>query len=106
MKNTFWFRHFLLCDELAKKLCSARGWTVENFAECILEENKGRYANSQMTNYFWVADKFFCDLHASDEGEILNNVNLDEIAKLSGEELRKYYEEYCYDSIKWNLTNE
>jgi hypothetical protein len=100
--NSFWFRHFLLCDKFAKEVCSrSRGWEVENFAKCVMEEEAGMYANNQMTIYFWSVDSLLAELHESDYEvvfeylEIEEDIDIDTLAKLTKQELDSYYGAYC-----------
>ena len=111
INNTFWFRHFLLCDHFAKEMCNLRGWHIDNFAKTVAEEELGRTLNNQMTQYFWAADKLFCELHESDKGCLFDNLAEDdgiyigELSKLSEQELAQYYQEYCVGKIGFQLTN-
>jgi hypothetical protein len=66
MENTYWFRYFLLCNELANSIITRQGLKRINFAECILESESGRYANDQMIVYFETADIFFANLFECD----------------------------------------
>ncbi len=105
IKNTFWFRHFLLCNEFAKKCCDLRGWDCPNFALLILEEQNGRIFNKQMTCYFWTADELFSQFHQSDATvcfdylKVEDGVSMEELSKLTADELYEYAEEYCYETF-------
>jgi hypothetical protein len=107
MKNTFWFRHFLMCHVLANKMIAHRGWVVENFAQTILDELENRvFGNSQMNVYFWQADEFFCDLHCSDSGQLFDfleeeDVSIEDLAKLTKHEIDNFYDKYCIGKIKF-----
>jgi hypothetical protein len=113
IKNSFWFRHFLICNELAKKIISARGWHVDNFAETILESQNGMYGNDQMNIYFEIADEFFSDLHTSDSNEVFNELEnedlpIEKLAQLSAKEIDYYFKRYCAGTIDFSntITNE
>ena len=112
INNTFWFRHFLLCDRLAKGMCILRGWKIDNFAKAIFEEESGRTANNQMTQYFWAADELLCELHESDEGfvfdilEAADEVTIQDLSKLSEKELAQYYENYCLGKIDFQTIKQ
>ena len=104
IKNTFWFRHFLMCNELAKKINTAKGWQVDNFAKTILESQNGMYANEQMNIYFEIADKFLCKLHCSDYDEVFNELEeqglpIEKLAKLSADDIKYYFNKYCLTII-------
>lgn len=105
IKNSFWFRHFLMCHHLANK--NIKLGKVLNFANCILQEEQGKVANSQMTYHFWAADSFLCELHCSDEGTVFDNLEeeeltIEELADLSSMELYEYYNSYCVGTINFN----
>ncbi len=109
IKNSFWFRHFLMCSVLANKMMSYRGWHVDNFAKSIIESENGRFGNDQMNVYFWKADEFFCDLHSSDQDMVFENLaeeglEKEKLAKLSLNEINKYYDEYCAGKIDFSNT--
>lgn len=105
IKNSFWFRHFLMCHHLANK--NIKLGKVLNFANCILQEQQGKIANSQMTYHFWAADSFLCELHCSDQGTVFDNLEeeeltIEELADLSSMELYEYYNSYCVGTINFN----
>ena len=90
IENSFWFRHFLMCSQMGNILLTSRGLEKENFANLIIEVEHGKYANEQMTVYFYLSDKFLSQLHCSDEDEVFNSlaengISMEELAKLSVE---------------------
>ena len=112
IKNTFWFRHFLICHVLANKMMEPRGWLVDNFALSILESENGRYGNDQMNVYFRMADIFLCGLHESENDQVFENleneddVDIEDLAKLSAKEIQQYYKKYCIGKIDFiKVTN-
>lgn len=111
IKNSFWFRHFLMCNRLASLMVSARGWCVENFAKTIIESENGRFANNQMNVYFTMADRFLCELHQSEEDMMFDyledeGITIEDLAKLSTEQLNNYYDQYCIGYINFSNTHE
>lgn len=107
IENSFWFRHFLMCSRVANEMMSARGWHVVNFAQSIIESENGCLGNEQMNVYFAMADKFFSELHCSDEDEVFNaleddGVSMQDLAKLSVEEIEEYYYKYCVGAINFS----
>ena len=109
IKNTFWFRHFLMCSRVANLMISARGWGQQNFANLILESEEGRFGNDQMIIYFTSADIFFSELHCSEEDEVFGyleeeGVSMETLSKLSDEEMEDYYNEYCVGMINFDYV--
>jgi len=107
IKNSFWFRHFLMCSKVANLMMSSRGWHVDNFAQSIIESENGRYGNDQMNVYFTMADRFFSELHCSEEDEVFNyleedGISMEDLAKLSSEEIEEYYDKYCIGNIDFS----
>ena len=110
IKNSFWFRHFLMCSKVANTMMSSRGWHVENFAQSFLESENGRYGNDQMNIYFTMADRFFSELHCSEEDEVFNYLEedgfpIEEIAKLSLQEIEGYFDKYCVGKIDFSTVS-
>jgi hypothetical protein len=63
----YWLRHFLICQKMANECLSRKGTEWQNLANLIMEEEQdGKYANAQMTFYFWAADEVVADISASD----------------------------------------
>lgn len=102
IKNSFWFRHYLVCNDIAHRMCEVHGWAnIQNFAKLIKEEEEGRYGNSQMTAYFWAADQAMCDLHCSEMGDVFDmleeeGTTLEMLANLTEEETEDYYNNCCF----------
>lgn len=100
MKNTFWYRYFLVCNQLANKVM---GHQPQNFASLILEEDNGRFMNSQMTCYFRVIDEFFSEMLANDTWQVFDELDMEELAELSVEQIEKDFNEYCDGILKLKL---
>ena len=99
MKNTYWFRHYLICSKLTN--AALGGLQDQNFAKLIQEEEDGVWGNTQMTKIFRNINDEFCDMTADDPSQVFEENDLEEIAKLSIEQLRKYESEYLRISIKF-----
>jgi hypothetical protein len=102
IRNTFWFRHFLICSKLANEVL---GLMPQNFALLIIEQEQGRAFNSQMTNIFWLIDAVISELHSSESREVFDMIEdeglcIDDLAKLTTDELSKYYQDYCFETFK------
>jgi hypothetical protein len=111
IKDSFWFRHFLMCSKLANIMMSTRGWEVDNFAQSIIESLNGRFGNDQMNIYFKKADQFFSELHCSEEDEVFNyleeeGLDMDALAKLTLAEIENYYDKYCVGAINFSDVSE
>lgn len=107
IKNTFWFRHFLMCSRVANLMMQARGWKSDNFARLILESENGCFGNDQMTIYFEQADEFICELHCSEPNCVFDflkedGVSQEDLANLTVSEIDKYYNEYCVGTIDFS----
>jgi len=100
MKNTFWYRYFLVCNQLANKVM---GHQPQNFASLIVEEDNGRFMNSQMTCYFKVIDEFFSEMLANDAWQVFDELDIEELAELSVEQIEKDFNEYCDGILKLKL---
>jgi len=104
IKNTFWFRHFLICNRLAQVNCISGGEGA-NFAEFIFDEEQGRFGNFQMTRYFWACDEVISELHADEQRQVFDlikeeqNIGLEELAQLTADELNEYYNNYVIGNI-------
>ena len=105
IKNTYWFRRFLLCNRTATKFASSRGWDVKNFAQLIVDEQNGVYGNSQMTALFKTAQSMFAEVSEEDSDVVFEmiqeeqDLELEDLAKLTDEELDAYYEEYIIGKL-------
>ena len=103
MKNSFWYRYFLVCNQMASKMV---GHKPQNFAELIIEEDNGRFMNSQMTNYFRAVDAFFADLMSNDAWMMFDELDIEELAKLSVEQIQEDFENYCQGKFKFDFSEE
>jgi hypothetical protein len=107
IKNTFWFRHFLMCTKVANLMLQARGWGEQNFAQLTVESENGRFGNEQMIIYFTKADEWLSELHCSEEGELFENleyegVSMETLSNLSLKDINDYYDEYCIGRIDFS----
>ena len=90
---------------MAVESCKIHGWEVGNFAKAILEEQNGVWANAQMTAYFWASDIVLCSITESDSKTVFDNleeeygISIELLAGLSGEELHKYFKDYCVGEL-------
>lgn len=89
MKNTFWYRYFLVINQLSN---SVLGFQFQNFAKLILEERNGRFGNEQMTKYFKALDLQCSDLMSSDALIVLDELDIEELANISEEKLKEDFE--------------
>ena len=96
-----------MCSKVANIMMSSRGWHVNNFAQSIIESKNGRYGNDQMNVYFTMADRFFSELHCSEEDEVFNyleedDIFMEDLAKLTVQEIEEYYNKYCIGAIDFS----
>lgn len=95
--NLFAYRCFLVCNELANAVLG-NGIIYQNFAELLLAEENGRSFNSQMTKYFQVLEEKISDLYGNDTEWMWEFLSLEEVAKISTEQLKSDYYEYCINT--------
>ncbi len=81
------------------------GHQPQNFAELIIEEENGKWANKQMTRYFETADYSICELTGNDEGFMWDDLDMEEVAKLSAQELQIDYDKYCNNRLSITEAN-
>jgi|JI10StandDraft_1071094.scaffolds.fasta_scaffold30523_12 hypothetical protein len=103
MKNTFWYRYFLICNGLANKMM---GHEPQNFALLIVEENLGRFGNAQMTQYFKLADEFLSDMMSNDRMMMFEELDMDVLAELSIEQIEQDFEQFCQGRLRLKFDNE
>jgi len=60
-----------------------------------MEEEGGRYMNSQMTHYFHNINNSLSELMGNDDSMMWEELGIEEVAKLSPEQIEKDYTEYC-----------
>ena len=105
IENCYWFRHFLVCNRIAQNSCKSGGGIDANFALYILQEENGQIFNSQMSYYFWAADKTICEITESEENEVFemleeeNEISLEDLSKLTGQTLFEYFENYIVGKL-------
>lgn len=71
------------------------GHLPQNHAKLMVEEDNGRFGNAQMTQYFKKADIIISNLIGYPEGWIWDELDMDEVAELSIEQIEEDYENYC-----------
>lgn len=105
MKNNFANRWFLICSYIANE--QMEGFIDLNFAKLIIDENNGRFGNNQMTSIFWSVSEALktisTNVDFSFEEEIDNSgdFKIEEVSKLSTEQLSDYFYEYCEAKINF-----
>jgi len=75
------------------------GHLPQNHAKLMVEEDNGRFGNAQMTQYYKKADIVISRLVGNYEGWIWDNLDMEEIAELSVEQLEEDYENYCNERL-------
>ncbi len=70
------------------------GHLPQNFAQLMVEENLGRFMNSQMTFYFKQINRTLSEILGNDEEMMWEELDMDEVAELSVEQIQKDYNEY------------
>ncbi len=103
MENGFWYRYFLVCNQMANKIM---GHQPQNFALLMVEEGNGRIMNSQMTCHFENVDEFFSDLMSNDSGIVFDELGLDNLAELSVEQIQEDFENYCQGKFRFKFEGE
>ena len=103
MKNTEIYRYFLVCNKLANDIL---GMQPQNFAQLIVEENLGRFMNSQMTRIFNQVNYTLSEIIANDESILWEELDIDEVAEISVEQLEEDYNNYVLGNMRLTLTNE
>lgn len=99
--NTFHYRHFLICNKMANDIMNVR---PQNFAQLIVEEEEGgRFMNSQMTCYFHSVNRTLCDLIGNYEDFVWEELDMNEVAKLTPEELEEDYNNFCSGQIRFEV---
>lgn len=97
MNDSYHYRHFLMCNRMANAMMNVQ---PQNFAKLIVEEHAGRFMNSQMTYYFYQADRILSELIGNDEGFMWDELDMDEIAAMPVEELEFDYNRFCSGRIQ------
>jgi len=103
MENTYWFRFYLICSEIANNIL---GLKYQNFANLYREIEGGAYGNEQMTRVFDNVNATLCDLTANESDMIFEENNFDLIAELTEGELKSYYQKFCAGSIQFIFESE
>ena len=97
MENSYWYRYFLVCNQMANKIM---GMQPQNFALLILEENNGRFMNSQMTRFFHSINESLSELLANDDTMLFDELDMDALADLSVEQIEEDFDNYCQGKLK------
>lgn len=100
MENTYWFRYFLIINDIANNILQ---FEPQNFAKLIVDEGNGVYANSQMTNIFYRVNESLCKVFANEEDMIFEENDINELAKLTIEQLNEYYNKFVDSQIELKL---
>ena len=103
MENSYWYRYFLVCNQLANKILAHQ---PQNFALLIKDEDGGRFMNSQMTRFFYAIDEYFSELTCNDNLMVFDELGIDELAELSVEQIEEDFENYCNSKMEMFKFNE
>ena len=103
MKNNFWYRYFLVINQLSNAVL---GLEYQNFAKLILEEHNGRFGNKQMTKYFISLDLQYSDLMSNDSLIVFDELDIEELANISEDQLEKDFENYCNGKLIFDFRND
>ena len=103
MKNSYWYRYFLVCNQMANKMV---GHQPQNFALLLIEEENGRLFNKQMTSYFIAIDEFMSNLTANDTWILFDEIPMEEFAELSIEQIEADFEKYCEGRLKFKFDGD
>jgi hypothetical protein len=89
LSETDYFNHFVACNKIASEMFyCATNIRINNFMHYILDEQNESASHSQITKYFWAADKALCELNDLQKGEVFNvllnnhNITLLDLQKL------------------------
>lgn len=92
MKNTYEYRYFLFVNYLANKMMNVQ---FQNFAKLILDEDNGRFMNSQMTKYFYQIDETISELIQNNPMWVFDELEIEQLAEIEPSKLELDYEEFC-----------
>lgn len=96
MENNSYYRHFLICNKLANEMITCQ---QQNFAKLLIEEREGKIFNYQMTWYFKKDDFIISRITDRVENYIWDSLSIEEIAKLSIEEIESDYDKFCNEKL-------
>lgn len=112
LENSFWIRHFLMCNELGNKiLYSNRQIENVNFADIYFQlendRNEQPFRVKTMLNAFWIADSFISDLHQSEKRCVFDeledlDIPIKRLARLECKTLEKYFVKFCCGAIDFH----
>jgi len=103
--NTYWVRHFLICNNIAKNVCKGFGLDIANFASVIEKEQNGMEGNFQMTRFFWAADMTISEATQSEIGMVFealeeeDEIEIQTLARLTEQEIAQLYSEYVIGRV-------
>jgi len=103
MENSFWYRYFLVINELSNAVL---GHKFQNFALLISEEDNGRFGNGQMTKFFKNLDTAYSELMSNDPYTVFEELDIEELAELTVEQLREDYARYCDGRLKFDFRGD
>ena len=103
MKNTYWFRHYLICSKMANDVL---GLKTLNFAKLLLQQENGQFANSQMTVTFNKISDVLCDITSSERNALDDELDFGYISQISDFEMKTYYNDFCLSKIVIDNSNE
>lgn len=113
LENSFWLRHFLMCNELGNKILkSHRGIEPVNFADIFSQlendRNEQMFRAEVMLNAFWIADSFVSDLHESEKRCVFDEleesgVSIKKLARLDYKTLNNYFVKFCCGKLDFHL---
>lgn len=93
--------HFLVVNQAANEVVNTMGWRAQNFAKLVLDEvERGVFANSQMTKFFWAIDRTISDANNCENTQIFehieneNDLTIQDIAALSLQDLQALFDAF------------
>jgi len=103
LNDMFAYKHFLMRNHMASNMV---GHIYLNFAKLIIEQEGGRYMNSQMTSYFIRLDEIISDMTSDDSEWIWDCLDMEEIAEIRPEQLEADFETYCAGQLRINFVKD
>jgi len=93
--------HFLVVNHTANEVINTMGLKAQNFAKLVFDEaERGAFANSQMTKFFWAIDRAMSDANNCEDGQIFehieneNDLTIEDIAALSLQDLEALFDAF------------
>lgn len=76
--DSVYLEHLIVCNLIASKVCALQGIDVTNFAQVILEADKGgNYATQEKACMFWAIDEALCQLNGLEAGQVFDMLELE-----------------------------